>query len=154
VGAHFVKPGAAGLLILLTLTPGCLTPSLPSEGICTGTFLAPVARVVDGDTLDAAGCGRVRLALVDSPERGEAGFEEATGFTNATCPVGGEATWRRDAGQPTDTTGTRMVAVVECGGVNLNAALLDAGHARFLPQFCAVSAFAGEEWARPHCRGA
>ncbi len=39
---------------------------------------ASVYRVVDGDTFDAFPVGRVRLADVDAPERGEAGYTEAT----------------------------------------------------------------------------
>lgn len=37
-----------------------------------------VTRVVDGDTFDTSASGRVRLADVDSPERGQTGFDEAT----------------------------------------------------------------------------
>jgi len=36
-----------------------------------------VYRIVDGDTFDAFPVGRVRLADVDAPERGEAGYTEA-----------------------------------------------------------------------------
>ncbi|MCX7020908.1 MAG: thermonuclease family protein [bacterium] len=36
-----------------------------------------VERVVDGDTFVCAGIGKVRLLGIDTPERGEAGFEEA-----------------------------------------------------------------------------
>jgi len=39
---------------------------------------ASVYRVVDGDTFDAFPVGRVRLADVDAPEIGEAGYTEAT----------------------------------------------------------------------------
>jgi len=39
---------------------------------------AKVYRVIDGDTFDAFPVGRVRLADVNAPERGEPGFWEAT----------------------------------------------------------------------------
>jgi len=38
---------------------------------------AYVYRVVDGDTFDGFPCGRVRLADINTPERGEAGYSEA-----------------------------------------------------------------------------
>ncbi len=34
--------------------------------------------VVDGDTLDVAGVGRIRLIGIDAPERGACGYESAT----------------------------------------------------------------------------
>lgn len=118
---------------------------------CEGTFEAPVSRIVDGDTLDVEGCDRVRLALVDTPERGEPGFAEASAFTAALCPVGSLATVDRDALQERDTTGTRIVAVVRCGGQNLNAELLAAGHAVVLREFCSRSEFADDPWAAEAC---
>ncbi|MGQ0534951.1 MAG: thermonuclease family protein [Methanobacteriota archaeon] len=113
-----------------------------------------MTRVIDGDTLDVDLCGRVRLALVDAPERDEPGFVEARDFAASLCPVGGGATVDRDAGQPEDTTGTRLVAVVYCGGRNLNADLLAAGYAVILVEFCRISEFADDAWAAPHCDGA
>jgi len=38
---------------------------------------AYVYRVVDGDTFDGFPCGRVRLADINTPERGEVGYGEA-----------------------------------------------------------------------------
>ena len=38
---------------------------------------AYVYRVVDGDTFDGFPCGRVRLADINTPERGEVGYSEA-----------------------------------------------------------------------------
>lgn len=146
--------------LLVPLLAGCTTlPPAPSDaepgpGPCEGTFPATVARVVDGDTLAVEGCDpTIRLALVDTPERGEEGYAEARNFTADLCPVGGNATVDRDAGQPWDATGTRYVAVVVCGGENLNAALLEAGHAVVLTRFCDESEFSDDDWARPHCGG-
>lgn len=39
-----------------------------------------MVRVVDGDTVELEGVGRVRLIGVDTPERGEECFDEATGY--------------------------------------------------------------------------
>ncbi len=41
---------------------------------------AMVTRVIDGDTIELQGVGRVRLTGVDTPERGEECYEEATDY--------------------------------------------------------------------------
>ncbi|MCS7129373.1 MAG: hypothetical protein NZ919_01860, partial [Candidatus Caldarchaeum sp.] len=41
-------------------------------------IVASVYRVVDGDTFDCFPAGRVRLADVNTPERGQPGYTEAT----------------------------------------------------------------------------
>jgi len=42
-----------------------------------------VYNIVDGDTLDVPSVGRIRLADIDTPERGESGFDEATDYLSA-----------------------------------------------------------------------
>ena len=37
-----------------------------------------MVKVVDGDTIDVAGVGRIRLVGMDTPERGACGYESAT----------------------------------------------------------------------------
>jgi len=57
---------------------------------CLGSslcFWGRVTRIVDGETPDVEG-GRVWLVLVNTPERGQGGCEEARRFTAKTCPVG------------------------------------------------------------------
>lgn len=62
------------------------------------TYKAIVVRIVDGDTLDAdVDLGfymktrqRFRLARIDTPERGEEGFTEATDRVKELCPIGSE----------------------------------------------------------------
>lgn len=41
------------------------------------TFTHTVSRVIDGDTVEMADGSKVRLAGIDTPERGECGFDEA-----------------------------------------------------------------------------
>lgn len=41
--------------------------------------------VVDGDTIDVEGVGRIRLVGVNTPERGEPGYREATDFVKSMC---------------------------------------------------------------------
>src|SRR5436309_5592179 len=106
---------------------------------CKGTaacFTDSVAYIVDGDTLDV-GSTRIRLALVNSPEVGQPGYAEAKQFTAQTCPVGSPALVDEDDGQTGGSYG-RMVAVVYCGGVNLNAALLSSGNAVLVSYYCSV----------------
>ncbi|MEK6851822.1 MAG: thermonuclease family protein [Candidatus Thermoplasmatota archaeon] len=125
-----------------------LTQPPAPGGACRGTarcFTATVTNIVDGDTLDV-GDDRIRLALVNTPEAWESGYQAAKDFTATMCPVGSQARVDEDDGQTGGSYG-RIVAVVYCGGKNLNAALVDAGLAVVLSQYCAVSEFAGESWA-------
>jgi micrococcal nuclease len=103
-----------------------------------------VTKVVDGDTLDVDGV-RIRLALVNTPEISETGWAEATNFTTSLCPVGTIASYDEDSGQPQGSFG-RTVAVVYCGGKNLNEELLRNGYAEILTRFCGKSEFAHEAW--------
>src|SRR5881628_601912 len=114
---------------------------------CRGTaacFTDTVTYIVDGDTLDV-GSTRIRLALVNTPEVGQTGYSEASQFTAQTCPIGSPALVDEDDGQTGGSYG-RMVAVVYCGSVNLNAALLGSGNAVLVTFYCSVSEFADEPW--------
>ncbi|MCJ2556751.1 MAG: thermonuclease family protein [Candidatus Thermoplasmatota archaeon] len=104
-----------------------------------------VTRIVDGDTLYIDDV-KIRLALVDAPEYGETGYDEAKDFAADICPEGSQATADQDDWQLEDEYG-RMIAVVYCGGKNLNYELLKSGHAVILTQYCAVSEFGDETWA-------
>jgi len=103
-----------------------------------------------GITLDI-GDFRIRLALVNAPERGEEGYTEATRFTSSICPVGSKATVDEDDGQKEGIYG-RLLGVVYCSGKNLDEELLKTGHAKILTEFCKKSEFALETWAKPMCR--
>ena len=124
----------------------------PAGPGCKGTascFTGTVTHIVDGDTLDV-GSTRVRLALVNTPEVGQAGYQEGKDFTANFCPVGSTALVDEDDGQTGGSYG-RMIAVVYCHGENLNAALLNAHLADVLTQYCSVSEFASDAWAAPYC---
>jgi micrococcal nuclease len=122
-------------------------PPPTATATCEGTascFTAEVTHIVDGDTLDVGGT-RIRLALVDTPEVGNTGYAEASDATARICPVGSDALVDEDDGQTGGSYG-RMIAVVFCGNVNLNAALLTEGYAVLVPYYCSVSEFAPEAW--------
>lgn len=121
----------------------------PEEGTdCRGSadcLKGEVTKVVDGDTL-YIGDVKIRLALVNTPEVGEPGYDDAKNFTASLCPVGSQATADQDDLQLQDTYG-RMLAVVYCGGKNLNQELLEYGHAVILTQYCTESEFGNDSWA-------
>ena len=84
-----------------------------------------VTRVLDGDTIEVSGIGRIRLVGVDTPERDEPGFDEATDFVRA------ETSWKNvkadiDDWKPRDIYG-RVLAVVYVDSLNVNAELLRLG---------------------------
>lgn len=138
------------LAALTLLAAGCTGAPVAPTAACEGTFEATMVRVVDGDTVEVAPCGTLRLALVDTPERGSPGFAEATDFTRSLCPAGGPAIVDEDARQHRDRY-DRLLAVLFCGGKNVNAELLASGHAVAYVAYCDDSEFADDAWAAPHC---
>lgn len=123
---------------------------VPLAGTCEDCISGTITRVVDGDTVHIDGQS-VRLALVNTPERGRPGFSEATGFTEQLCPPGSAAELDLDAGQAGGSYG-RVIGEVYCGGRSLNAALVYSGHAVISVAFCARSEFATQPWAAA-CQG-
>lgn len=119
-------------------------PSNYIEQPYNNEYSGTVTEIIDGDTIEIDG-QRIRLALVDTPERGEAGFDEATFFTTALCPIGSAAQVDIDDGQQTDKYG-RIVAVVYCDGRNLNAELYENGLAEIDERFVAISEFDPYSW--------
>ncbi len=65
----------AAFIPLLTLCIAIL--SVTSTSSFEIDVIAQVYKVIDGDTFDAFPVGRVRLADIDAPERGEEGYSEA-----------------------------------------------------------------------------
>ena len=117
----------------------------PRCGGAAACFAGPVTRVVDGDTLDVSGA-RIRLVLVDAPERATRFGPAATAFLREHCPFGSKALVDQDDLQQADDYG-RMVAVVWCEETRVNEALIRAGHARLYRRFCRQSEFGLQLWA-------
>ncbi|MGI0012777.1 MAG: thermonuclease family protein [Nitrososphaera sp.] len=126
-----------------------------TKAICSGSalcFTGIVTEIIDGDTLDV-GDIRIRLALVDTPERDEAGYSEASDFTSELCPVGSQVVVDQDDGQLIDDFG-RMLAKITCEGNKvLNAELLESGHAQVLREYCNESEYSTESWIVSECTG-
>ena len=117
-----------------------------AEPVC---YTARVTRIIDGDTIDVAHLTtgeaiRIRLALVDTPERGEELYQEASDFTGTMCPAGSRIIFDQDDGQLAGSFG-RVIGAVYCNGVLLNEALLDTSLAVLDTRFCEASEY-GTEW--------
>jgi endonuclease YncB( thermonuclease family) len=104
-----------------TTAPATTMPSAPTPGVV-------VIEVVDGDTIVVAGGQRVRMIGIDTPERGQCGYYEATAALTALVGlrpvvlVGG-------ARDDVDRYG-RLLRYVEVDGVDANLEMLRNGHAR------------------------
>jgi micrococcal nuclease len=109
-----------------------------------------VTKVVDGDTLDINGT-RIRLALVDTPERGQAGFNQAKEFVESIC-LGKKGELDVDSGQRRGDRYGREIGVVYCDGVNTNEKLMTAKLARILVEFCDISEFSNDNWTITQCQ--
>ncbi|MBF4474618.1 thermonuclease family protein [Methanobacterium formicicum] len=87
-------------------------------------------KVVDGDTIDVEGVGRVRFVGVNTPERGEPGYQEAKDYVKTMC-LGKTVGLDIDNAKNKDKY-SRTLAVVYVDGVNLNQALLKKGYAEVM----------------------
>src|SRR5215207_2045261 len=124
-------------------------PTLPQPTLSDEIELAgKVNHVVDGDTLDINDI-RIRLSLVDTPERGDLGFKEATQFVVKLC-LGENAEVDMDDGQRRGSFG-REIGVVYCDGKNLNEQLMENNLGIIDTRFCEKSEFSNEKWAKPYC---
>ena len=83
--------------------------------------------VVDGDTLDVNGVGRIRLVGVNAPEVGEPGYQKAKDFVKSKC-LGRVVGLDIDDSKPYDKYG-RILAVVYIQNTNINDELLKRGYA-------------------------
>lgn len=124
---------------------------LSSSNECQGQadcFTGKVTEIVDGDTLDVNNV-RVRLSLVNTPERGDSGYLEAKGFTESMCPIGSEALVDEDDGQK-EGSFDRLIGLVYCGNEKLvlNEHLLNERHAQIFEDFCSVSEFSEDGWVQ------
>jgi hypothetical protein len=117
-------------------------------------FRGKVTEIVDGDTIDINNV-RVRLALVDTPERGQSGYTEAIDFVELVCSIGTTALVDEDDGQK-EGSFDRLIGLVYCGenGNNnkksINELLLERGYAVIYQDFCNISEHSLTSWAQRH----
>ena len=119
--------------------------TLPAPTLSEGIEISGlINNVVDGDTLDVNNI-RIRLALVNTAEVGEEGFDSAKNFVEDLClEKKGEV--NIDDGQRQGSFG-REIGVMYCDGINLNEALMLNKLAVIETELCEVSEFANEDWA-------
>lgn len=124
-----------------------------TRGDCEGTancLLGMVTKVIDGDTVDVDDGKRIRLSLVNTPERNEPGYAEAKDFVQKVCGVGKPILVDEDDRQKEGSYG-RMIGLVYCGDehlISLNQILVEKGYAKILPNFCQRSEFSYMMWAQ------
>lgn len=123
-----------------------------SNDLCLGNancFTGTISKVIDGDTIDVDGEIRIRLALVNTPEQGEQGYQEAKDFVNSNCGVGTRVLVDEDDGQKGGSYG-RMIGLVYCGDDNLllNQMLIERGYAQIFDEYCERSEFSEMNWAQ------
>lgn len=105
--------------------------------------------VVDGDTLDINDI-RVRLALVDTPERGQDGYKEAREFVKNLC-LNKKGEVDIDDDQRRGDRYGREIGVVYCDGINVNKVLVENNLTKIYTEYCDISEFSKEEWAIKNC---
>ena len=103
-------------------------------------IIANVTKVIDGDTIDIETGERIRFAIVNTPERGQPGYQEAKQWTTDRC-LGEYAVIDIDDSQP--PTYGRQVGLVYCGveGHFVNLELLQQDLAVVMHKFCKISEF-------------
>ncbi len=123
----------AGLLALAACSPASTAPESDAGPIPTPPPGPPqeaadvqVLRVVDGDTIDTSS-GRVRFFGVDTPERGDACFSEATDFTRMLV---GSQVRLEDGPRLEDSFGRRLAYVYDPSGNSIDVQLVAGGFAR------------------------
>jgi micrococcal nuclease len=102
------------------------TSPVSSAGEVTGKCY----HVVDGDTIDVEGVGRVRLVGVNTPERGQPGYNEAKQYVKDQC-LYQTVSLDVDDEKQKDKYG-RTLAVVYVAGMNINQQLLKKGYAEIM----------------------
>jgi len=125
------------------------TQSLSQD--CSGNarcITGTVTKIIDGDTIHVDGQS-IRFAMASAPELSGYGGVESRNFIQTICPVGSDVIVDEDDGQTEESYG-RMIGVIYCNGMNLNAELLDADLGYLEERFCDSSEFAGESWAKKH----
>jgi micrococcal nuclease len=112
-------------------------------------FEGIVTYIVDGDTLDIND-NRIRLSLVNTPERGQEGYIEAKKLVQNLC-LNKKGEVDIDDGQRRGDRYGREVGIVYCDGINVNKALMENNLAIIYSRYCDISEFSNEEWAKPYC---
>jgi endonuclease YncB( thermonuclease family) len=129
------KPGAVLASVTALLSLGLVAPAVPAQAAPPGPI---VIRVIDGDTLEVRGTGRVvpagdiarvRLLEIDTPERGACYSRQATARTAELLPPGSTLRTEIDV-ELKDRYGRYLLYVWNEQGVFVNESLVRSGHAK------------------------
>jgi endonuclease YncB( thermonuclease family) len=112
-----------------TTTAAPTTTAVVSTTVAPTTAFAPltVTSVVDGDTLDLSDGSIIRLIGIDTPERGQCGYGDASAVM-AGLVTGFDITLVPGARDDVDKYG-RLLRYVETPGVDVNLAMIESGRA-------------------------
>ena len=113
-----------------------------------GCYKGHVSQITDGDTMEIDGAS-VRLVLIDTPERGDYGYDHATDYLESLCPVGSPVVIDVDDWQESDRY-DRILGVVYCDVWNLNEEMLASGWADVYEIYCSESEFGGHSWVKQY----
>ena len=153
----------AGGITLLTLT-ACGVP-ITIEMVPLERKLATVVRTIDGDTIEVilvpnGTRAKVRVLVIDSPERGDCGYKEAEQWISNEFPTGTQVRLEGDLQQDDTDRHERLLRYVYYtrNGVELNLSLEEvrAGWARHYDKYPAslsLEVESAEETARQKGRG-
>ena len=123
-----LNSGSSGQSQIQSDIPNCKTSSTSSNPRYEATGLC--YNVVDGDTIDVEGVGRVRFVGVNTPERGEPGYQSAKDFVKSMVE-GKVVSLDIDDAKHYDKY-DRTLAVVYIDNINLNQELLKRGYAEIM----------------------
>lgn len=109
-----------------------------------------MTRIVDGDTVHIDE-DVYRLSLIDTPERGEDGYREATDALKQLCPIDSKVYYDDDSIQGSDRYG-RYLGVIWCSGndysVTAGEYLANNGYLKkFYTNYCDNTEASTEKWA-------
>ena len=126
-------------------TPATLPGTVHPEAV-----IGAITRIVDGDTIHFND-DVYRLSLIDTPERGEDGYAEATDALTEICPIGSTAYMEADSLQGLDRYG-RYLGVVWCEGNDYSTTAGEYLHAngllkKFYVNYCDSMEAATAMWA-------
>ncbi len=107
-------------------TPATSEPTAAAPG-GDATKSGLVTHIVDGDTLDVAGVGRIRVIGIDTPERGDCGYDSAT-LAMAALVSGRTVSLTPGAADDADRYG-RLLRYVDVGSIDAGLSLLRDGWA-------------------------
>ena len=148
---YYVVPIVIAIVSIITVFGFGSSDPAPDTGNFEPVFMVhegQITRVIDGDTL-IIDLTTIRLSLVNSPERGESGYQEANDFASTVCPVGSNAEFVEDSWQLTDKYG-RSLGLVYCNDMMLNELLLTNNHAEISTYYCDKSEYGNTDWARAY----